>query len=198
VFVELQRSIDHIWRAPAPARSSGLIDFIRKRVLTFGLVLGIGFLVAVSLLLHAFVAATRGWWNPMLSEWIRSLHLLNFVLDYVALTVLFAGIYKVLPSVPVAWRDVWIGALVTAVLFNVGNLLIGEYLGWAGHASAYGAGGSLALLLLWVYYSAQVFLFGAEFTWAYANEFGSRRENGEPAGPIREKRSPRQVRTPPS
>ena len=192
VFTELQTALDHIWRAPTRKRISGWLAFLRVRFLSFGLVLGIGFIVAVSLLLHALMAIARGWWDPKVGEWVSALHVAYFALDYVALTVLFAMIFKILPSVHVAWRDVWIGAIVTAILFNIGNVLIGEYLGWAGHASSFGAGGSFAVLLLWVYYSAQVFLYGAEFTWAYANQLGSRAHEGRSAfTPVREKRSPR-------
>lgn len=137
------------------------------------MILGIGFLLTTSLLLSAAIAAFTAWSGARLAGWAVLVSVVNFVISYALVAAMFALIYKIMPRVHIAWRDVWIGAWVTALLFNFGKLLIGLYIGKSGVASAFGAAGSLAVLLLWVYYSAQIFLFGAEFTWAYAHSFGS-------------------------
>src|SRR5437762_3229835 len=174
VFGELQNALDRIWRAPARASSKGWWTLLRTRLLSFGMILGIAFLLTVSLVLSAAIAALGKWWGPAAIV----LHALETTLSFGLTTVLFALIYKFIPRVHVGWHDVWVGAAVTAVLFAVGKLLIGLYLGKSSVASPFGAAGSLVVLMLWVYYSAQIFLFGAEFTWVYARERGSRR--GQP------------------
>jgi len=176
VFGELQNAMDRIWRAPARAKSTGWWNLIRTRLLSFGMVLGIAFLLTVSLILSAAVAALGKWWG--IGEAIA--HLFELVVSFGLITVLFALIYKFIPRVQVAWRDVWIGAAVTSALFAIGKLAIGLYLGKASVASSFGAAGSLVIVMVWVYYSAQIFLFGAEFTWVYAHEFGSRRGKPRP------------------
>src|SRR5260221_2548775 len=133
------------------------------------MILGVAFLLTVSLILSAAIAAFGKWWGA--AEVVA--HVLEVALSLGLTTVLFALIYKFIPRVHVAWHDVWIGAGVTAALFAVGKLLIGLYLGKSSIASAYGAAGSLVVLMVWVYYSAHIFLFGAEFTWVYAHEYGS-------------------------
>ena len=173
VFGELQDALNRIWRAPAAANSGGLASLLRARVLAFGMILGIGFLLMVSLLLSAGLAALGTWWGPLFGGWEALLHLVNFVVSFAIITALFAMIYKIMPRVAVAWRDVWIGAAVTALLFTVGKFLIGLYIGKSGVTSGFGAAGSLVVLLLWVYYSTQIFLLGAEFTWVYAHRYGS-------------------------
>lgn len=180
VFGELQTSLDRIWRAPSLKTGSGIWTLIRERLLSFGMILTIGFLLLVSLVLSAALAALGKWWNPNFRGWEALLHVANFVLSFVIITVLFALIYKILPRVRIAWRDVWIGAAVTSVLFAIGKFAIGLYLGKSGIVSGFGAAGSIVLLLVWVYYSAQIFLLGAEFTWVYAHRFGSRREDPHP------------------
>jgi membrane protein len=170
VFGELQNALDRIWRAPARVQSKGWWKLLRTRVLSFGMILGIAFLLMVSLLVSALVAALGDWWG---------LHVLDLGLSFVLTTVLFAMIYKVIPRVPIAWRDVWVGAAVTAALFAIGKWLIGLYIGRSSVASAFGAAGSLVILMLWVYYSAQIFLLGAEFTRVYAAEHGSHSETAE-------------------
>lgn len=175
VFGELQDALDRIWRAPARDKLGGLWGLVRSRMLSFGLILGVGFLLMVSLVASAGMAAAGKWMGPRLASWEIAATAINFVISYVLVAVMFALIYKIMPRVRIAWRDVWIGALVTALLFNVGKLLIGLYIGKSGVASVFGAAGSLVVLLLWVYYSAQIFLLGAEFTWAYAHTFGSRK-----------------------
>ena len=174
VFAELQNTLDRIWRAPArPA--GGVWQLLRARVLSFGLILGLGFLLMVSLLLSAAVSAAQRWWSPALASWDGWVTLLNLGSTFALVTLMFAMIYKVMPRVRIEWSDVWVGALVTACLFTVGRLGLGLYLGLGSVGSAFGAAGSLVVVLVWVYYSAQIFLLGAEFTWVYAHALGSRR-----------------------
>ena len=168
VFVELQNAMDRIWQVPLRPDFSGVRDFFRVRLLSLGLVLGIGFLLLVSLVLSALMAALGKWWAPWFGEFAVVADAVNFVLTLAFITAVFAMIYKWMPRTHVAWRDVWIGALITALLFTVGKTLIGLYIGRSAVASVFGAASSLVVLLLWVYYSAQVFLLGAEFTWVFA------------------------------
>jgi membrane protein len=178
VFNELQNALDRIWRAPARVKSSGIWNLLRTRLLSFGMVLGMAFLLMVSLVASAALAALGKWWTP--AGWEAVMHLLDIVVSFGLITVMFALIYRFIPRVHVAWRDVWIGAAVTSLLFAIGKFLIGLYLGKSAVASSFGAAGSLVVLMLWVYYSAQIFLFGAEFTWVYAHEHGSRRGQARP------------------
>jgi membrane protein len=134
-----------------------------------------GFLLMVSLVMGAVITALGRWWSDTLGEWAWLAQSLNLGLGFVITATGFAMIYKLMPRVRVEWKDVWVGAVVTALLFTLGKSLIGLYLSASGVASAYGAAGSLVLVLVWIYYSAQVFLLGAEFTWVYANARGSRR-----------------------
>jgi len=179
VFGELQDALDRIWRAPKRPKA-GLWSLVRARLLSFGMIMGIGFLLMVSLVVSAALAALGKLWGPFFSDWQVLANLMEFLVSFVFTTTMFAMIYKIMPRVNVDWSDVWIGAVVTALLFTVGKFLIGLYLGRSGVTSGFGAAGSLVVLLLWVYYSAQVFLMGAEFTWAYSNTFGSRRERPLP------------------
>jgi len=172
-LAELKAGLDKIWEVP-PERRQGFWYLVRTRLLSVGMILALGFLLLVSLVVSAGLTAleklSRG--EQMFNlfyEW------LNVLIAFVLVAALFGTIYKVLPSVRIAWRDVVIGALVTAALFSLGKYVIGVYLGNSGLASTYGAAGSIILLLVWVYYSAQIFLFGAEFTRSYAHRFGSRR-----------------------
>ncbi|MDQ5848037.1 MAG: YihY/virulence factor BrkB family protein, partial [Pseudomonadota bacterium] len=173
VFGELQNALDRIWRAPVRAQSSGWWNLLRERLLSFGMILGIAFLLMVSLILSAAVSAIGKWFGS--GGWEAVAHVLEIVLSFGLMTVLFALIYKFIPRVHIAWRDVWIGAAFTAVLLAVGKFLIGLYIGKGSVASAFGAAGSLVVMMVWVYYAAQIFLLGAEFTWVYAHEYGSRR-----------------------
>ena len=183
VFAELQNSLDRIWRSPTPDKSTsnGLWTWIRARLLSFGLILGIGFLLMVSLVASAALSAFGGWWQPWLVGWEILARVLDVGLSLAVLTAGFAMIYKFMPTVRIPWRDVWIGAAVTAVLFTIGKLAIGAYIGRSEVASQFGAAASLAVLLVWVYYAAQVFLMGAEFTRVYAHLHGSR--SGKPLPP---------------
>jgi membrane protein len=174
VFAELQSTLDHIWRAPA-RHEPGLWTLLRSRLLSFGVILGVGFLLIVSLVFSAALAALQRWWLPWLGQWELWATGLNVAISFGLMTALFAMIYKLMPRVRIAWSDVWVGALVTALLFSVGPSLIGLYIGHSAVASGFGAAGSLVVLLIWIYYSAQIFLLGAEFTWVYAHQLGSRR-----------------------
>ncbi|MGI8991865.1 MAG: YihY/virulence factor BrkB family protein [Bryobacteraceae bacterium] len=171
VFGELRDSLNLIWDVPIP-EGSGLWGMIKYRFFSFAMVLGIGFLLLVSLVLSAIVA----WMSKYLSEFhavpATLLHVGNILLSFLVITLLFALIYKLIPDVPIQWRDVWIGAAATSILFTLGKTVIGLYLGRASIGSAYGAAGSLVILLVWVYYSAQIFFFGAEFTHVYAMRKG--------------------------
>lgn len=172
-LVELKDGLDQIWDVP-PDRMSGIWYFIRKRLLSFGLILSLAFLLLVSLALSAALSVLARMWGPRdATAWV--LESLNFLFSFALVTVLFAMIYKILPSVRIAWRDVIIGAVITALMFNIGKFAIGLYLGNSAIGSSYGAAGSVILVLVWVYYSAQIFLLGAEFTKVYAYRHGSKR-----------------------
>ena len=171
VFVQLQDALNSIWGVRRmPGR--GLHNFIKVRLLSFALVAGIGFLLLVSLVLSAGLAALGKVMVGLLPAQETIWHAINFVISFGVITLLFGLIFKVLPDAKIAWRDVWTGAIITALLFNLGKLLLGLYLGRSGVTSAYGAAGSLVVVLLWVYYSAQILLFGAKFTQIYSNRFG--------------------------
>lgn len=174
VFGEIQSDLDRIWRVSVPSQESGLWRLLRKRLFSFGLVLGVGFLLLISLIISAVIAAFGKWLNSLFSGWEVFLFALDLSTSFAITTLLFALIYKFMPRAEIAWRDVWIGAAVTAFLFAIGKIFIGLYLGKISVASGFGAAGSLVILLLWVYFGAQIFLFGAEFTWVYSNTYGSR------------------------
>jgi membrane protein len=178
-LAELKDGLDQIWNAP-PERTSGFWYFLRKRLLSIGLILSLGFLLLVSLVFSALVSALARTWSPTDTTGLV-LQGVNFVFSFALVTLLFAMIYKILPSVHIAWKDVAIGSLITATLFSIGKALIGVYLGNSAVASSYGAAGSVILVLIWVYYSAQIFLLGAEFTKVYAHTYGSRRNLPQPS-----------------
>ena len=180
VFGELQDALDRIWRAPVPVKTTGLFNLLRTRLLSFGMIFGISFLLMVSLVVSAGLSVLGKWLGPMFAGWEAVAQLVNFFASFALITVLFALIYKFMPRVKVAWRDVWFGAAFTSLLFTIGKLLIGLYIGKSGVASVFGAAGSLAVLLLWVYYSAQIFLLGAEYTWVYAHAVGSKKDSVRP------------------
>lgn len=175
VFAELQSALDRIWKLPSVARASGIRSLLRTRLLSFGLILGLGFMLMVSLVVSAGLTALGKWWGDWLAGWDLILQMVNFVVSFFVFTVLFSAIYRFMPRVSLSWHDVRIGAMATTVLFMVGKFLIGLYLGRTGMSSGFGAAGSFVLLLAWIYYSAQIFLLGAECTWIYANNFGSRK-----------------------
>ncbi len=183
VFGELQSALDRIWRTPAPKTESGILHLLRTRLLSFGLVLGLGFLLIVSLVVSAGLSALGKWYGGWFEGWEILLQMLNFAVSFGIFTVLFAMIYKLMPRARISWRDVWTGAAVTALLFTVGKVLIGLYLAKSSLASGFGAAGSLVVLVAWVYYSAQIFLLGAEYTWVYAKEHGSHSKKPDEGAP---------------
>ena len=173
VFAELQSALDRIWHVPEKAKPTGLWAVLRARVLSFGLIMGVAFLLMVSLSVSAGISALGSWANGLLPGWELLLQAINMLLAIAITTVLFAMIFRFMPSVPISWRDVWVGAAVTSVLFELGKFLIGLYLGKSGVNESFAAAGSLVVLLAWVYYAAQIFLLGAEFTKVYADDRGS-------------------------
>jgi membrane protein len=175
VFVELQNSLDRIWGVPPRSRMSGFWQIVRSRFLSLGLVFGVGFLLMVSLLVGTVLAALDDWIASFLGDWRTLLLIVDLTLSLGITTVLFAFVYKYIPQAKMGWGDVWVGALLAAGLFNIGKLAIGYYLGRSAFASIYGAAGSFLVLLLWAYYSAQIFLFGAEFTKSFSYIAGTRR-----------------------
>jgi membrane protein len=175
VFVELQDALNTIWNVRK--RRLSFKNFIRTRLLSFAMVFGIGFLLMVSLVLSAVLAVVSNY----MSDIIPGNEIVWAIVDYFfslgTITVLFALIFKLLPDAIIAWRDVWIGAFITALLFNFGKCVLGFYVGKSGIASVYGATGSLVIFLLWIYYSAQILLFGAKYTQLYADKYGTRVES---------------------
>lgn len=169
VFAQLQFSLNTIWHVePHPER--GIIGFVRDRLLSFGMVLGIGFLLLVSLIFSAILSALINSFSYLLPGITWLWPLVNFLISFLVITALFALILKLLPDVHSAWRDIWIGAVATALLFTLGQLALSLYLGTQG--SAYGIAGSLVAYLLWIFYSAQILFIGAEFTQVYASRYG--------------------------
>jgi membrane protein len=172
VFTELQGALNTIWKVPGRKPDSGIWNWIKDRLLSVSLVCGTAFLLIVSLVASAILSAV----NQTVTGWLPGMDLLaqvlNFLLTLGLLILLFAMIFQWLPETDLAWSDVWVGATVTAVLFSIGKYLIGLYLGKAAVGSAYGAAGALLVLLVWVYYSTQIVLFGAEITYVYAKRHG--------------------------
>jgi membrane protein len=173
VFGELRDALNLIWGVKSTS-GSGLVGVVKYRFFSFTMVLAIGFLLLVSLLLSAAVAAVSKYVGGALPLPAVVLHVGNILLSFVSITVLFALIYRFVPDVHIEWEDVWIGAAATSLVFSLGKFLIGLYLGREGVASAYGAASSLVVFIIWVYYSAQIFYLGAEFTHAFAERHGSR------------------------
>lgn len=163
VFVELQKALNNVWRVKT-TKESTFTKLVKARLLSFTIVLGLGFLLLVSLIVSALIAAFQGYVFSSVDESATALEVINNIVSFVIITVLFAALFKFVPDTFVRWRDVWLGAAVTAFLFTIGKFAIGLYLGKSGIASIYGAAGSLVVIMLWVYYSAQIMLLGAEFT----------------------------------
>ena len=175
VLVELQDALNIIWDVP-PRQTAGLrsiLNMLRERILSLALVVALGFLLLVSLTVNAAIATIGTYFNGMLPVSEGVLHLFNTALSFLVVTAVFAAIYKIVPDVCLAWRDVAVGALVTSFLFTLGKFLIGLYLGKASFASTYGAAASFVILIVWVYYSGQIFFFGAELTGSFTNRYGS-------------------------
>ncbi len=174
VFGQLQSSLNKIWNVDRKRRG-GLAGQLRKRASAFAMILLSGFLLFLSLAASTALSVVHGFIEDRFPVLGTALPLANFALSFAVITVLFAMILKMLPEVKIEWRDVWLGAIVTSLLFSIGKALIGVYLGRAGVTSVYGAAGSLVLVLLWIYYSAQLLFLGAEFTEVYSRRFGSRK-----------------------
>ena len=180
VFVQLQDALNTIWEVkPKPGR--GIMGFVRQRILSLAMVFGIGFLLLVSLVMSAALAAAGKWFEGAMPGGEQVWHLLNFLISFVVIAAMFTLMFKYLPDVKIAWKDVWLGGALTAFLFVIGKFALGFYLGRSSVSSAYGAAGSLVIVLLWVYYSAQILFFGAEFTQVYADRFGKKLEPTENA-----------------
>lgn len=179
VFSELQGALNRIWRAEPPAVST-VTWLVRVRLRGLALIGAIGFLLIVALVASAVLAAFDSWLVRALPDLRIVLRLANLLVPFAVFTVLFALIYRVLPDTRIPWADVWLGAVATAFLFVLGKGLIGLYLGTSGVTSTYGAAGSFVVILLWVYYSAQIFLLGAEITRVYSERYGSRARQGTP------------------
>jgi membrane protein len=191
VFGELQDSLNTIWGVK-PRPGLGLKGFLRTRFVSFTMVLGIAFLLLVSLVLSAALAALGDYLSGILPAPELLLHVVNDVVSFAVITILFAMIFRVLPDVELSWRDVWVGAAITAALFTLGKLGIGLYLGKTGASSGYGAAGALVLILLWAYYSAQILYVGAEMTRVFATRYGSRIRPSPNAVPVTQEARARQ------
>ena len=172
VFTELQGALNTVWKVPGRKPEGGIGNWIKGRLLSFSLVAGTAFLLIVSLVVSAILSSV----NEAVTGWLPGMDALaqvaNFLLTLLLLILLFAMIFQWLPETDLAWSDVWVGATATALLFSIGKYLIGLYLGKAAVGSAYGAAGAFVILLVWVYYSTQIVLFGAEITYVYAKRFG--------------------------
>ena len=177
VFNELHNALNTIWEVKEE-ETAGFVEAVKKvifgRLLSFSMLLGIGFLLLVSLVISAGLSAVQETIGNAIPVSEILLQIVNLIISIGVITVLFALIFKFLPDAEIAWRDVWLGAFVTSILFSIGKFVIGLYLGNSSVGSSFGAAGSLVVLLLWIYYSAQILLFGAEFTQVYANNYGSK------------------------
>ncbi|HMQ54083.1 MAG TPA: YihY/virulence factor BrkB family protein [Anaerolineae bacterium] len=190
VFAQLQDALNTVWEVE-PNSDQGIWGFVKTRAVSFTVVLGVGFLLLVSLILSTGLSAFNTYVGQALGNTALVAQIVNQIISFGVITLLFAMIFKILPDVAIEWRDVWVGAAVTALLFSIGKFLIGLYLGNQGLGSTYGAAGSILVLLLWVYYSAQIMLFGAEFTQVYARRFGSHILPGETAHRVQAENSAR-------
>jgi membrane protein len=183
VFIQLRDSLNAIWHVQQ--KPAGTIRaFLRARVFSFAMILGIGFLLLVSLILSAALAAMSNYISSLISIMAGLVSILDLMISFVGITVIFAFMFKFLSAATLTWKDVWIGASVTSLLFSVGKLLIGLYLGNSAIGSTFGAASSLVIIMMWAYYSSQIVLFGAEFTRLYAMRFGTRIHPNESADQI--------------
>ena len=182
MMAELKDSLDRIFKS-APDRTNGIWALLRTRLLSFGMVLVLAFLLLVSMIFGAAITAMQKLWSPAFENFALLLQIVNAVTGLALTMAMFAMIYKWMPRVKLAWRDVWMGALCTSILFIAGRTVIGFYIGTTGVGSSYGAAGAFVVLLLWVYYSAQIFLYGAQMTCLFAERFGSRKHIKRPDGP---------------
>jgi membrane protein len=174
VFYQLQQILNKMWEVK-PKPKQKILKLIRDRVFSFGLILVVGFLLLVSLVISAGLSAVSSWVSGYLSESLKVIFvILDFAVSFGVITVLFASIYKFLPDAKISWRDVWIGAIMTSVLFVMAKFGLGLYFGSSDPGSTYGAAGSIILIMLWVSYAGMILLFGAEFTKVYANQYGKK------------------------
>ncbi|HEY9674813.1 MAG TPA: YihY/virulence factor BrkB family protein [Waterburya sp.] len=171
IFGQLQTSLNKIWNVE-PKPGNGIIDFLRQRLLSFSMVLIIAFLLLVSLVISTLLVIFGNYLRDLIPGFTYLWQALNFLISFGIITLLFAMIFKILPDAKIAWKDVWMGAAITALLFEIGKFLLGFYLGHTSFASAYGAAGSLVIILTWVFYSAQILFLGAEFTQVYVRSYG--------------------------
>ena len=179
VFTELRSALNRIWQVPDPPEGA-IWTMLWSRAIAFVLVLAVAALLLGLVAVSAVLSALGDIWTAYLGGWDIALRILDLLVSFAILTTLFALIYQYVPRADIAWSDVWLGAAATAVLFIIGRYLIGLYLGTTSVGSSFGAAGSLVVLLMWVYYSAQIFLLGAEFTWVYAHRYGSRATDSPP------------------
>lgn len=181
VFYQLQKSLNDAWEVE-PDPDSGIRQMAKSRITALGIVVAIGFLLMVSLLVTTALSALSGWVQQQLPGFPQFIfYIIQIVVSIGVITVLFAAMFKVLPDAKVEWRSVWAGALLTAILFTIGKFLIGFYIGKTDPASTFGAAGSIVLIMLWVYYTGLILLFGAEFTQVYARNEGHKLEPDEHA-----------------
>lgn len=173
VFAQIQDALNTIWEVqPKPGRS--IVQILRKRFLSFAMVGGVGFLLLVSLIVNTVLAAMVNYFSGLVPGFDLLWQVGNYIISFAVITLLFALIYKVMPDAKIAWNDVWIGSAITSLLFVIGKSILGVYLGNGSFGSAYGAAGSLIVVLAWINYAAQIIFFGAEFTQVYARKYGSR------------------------
>jgi membrane protein len=172
VVGQLQTSLNKMWEV-TPKPGQGIWGFVRQRFFSFAMVLAIGFLLLVSLVVTAVLSSFTGMLSSLLGDATLVAHAIDILVSFGFVTLLFALIYKYVPDVEIQWKDVWVGAALTSILFTIGKYLIGLYIGTSGVTSTFGAAGSLITILVWVYYSSLVFFLGAEFTRVYATEYGS-------------------------
>lgn len=173
VFAELRAALNVIWESTAQS-ASGFVGIIKQRLFSFGMVLSIGFLLLVSLIISAALTYIGHSFGELVPMPPFILQVINFVVSFLVITVLFGLMFKYVPTAKVSWRDVGVGAVGTALLFTIGKFLLGLYLGKASVGSTYGAAGSFVAVIVWIYYSAQIFFFGAEFTHVYAEAHGKK------------------------
>jgi membrane protein len=178
VFGQLQEALNTIWNVQ-PQSGINIKNFLQKRLLSFAIVLVIGFLLLVSLIVSAVLAAIANFFGHLFPQWIQLGQILNFLFSFGGTTLLFALLYKVLPDINIAWSNIWIGATTSALLFTIGKFLIGLYLGNSSIGSSYGAASSLVIVLIWVFFSAQILLLGAEFTQVYTRRGRSTTERSK-------------------
>ena len=182
VFVQLQKSLNMIWEVKAATGKKAILKLLQTRLLSFGMILSIGFLLIISLVITSLISFFGDWMNAQLPDMaVIIMQVLNFLISFGIITLLFALMYKYLPDAKIKWNEVWVGAILTSILFSIGKQALGFYFGKADPSSAYGAAGSIVLIMLWISYSCMIFFFGAEFTRQYTTWGGKKIEPTEEA-----------------